>query len=120
VNILVVDDSSFARKSAVKLIGRINPDIEIVQAGSGEEALEILDEILPDIVFLDLTMPGLNGLDVLEKVQNDGKNLKVVVVTADIQHKTKDRVFELGAFDMINKPLDEAKVRKIFQEIESL
>lgn len=119
MKILVVDDSAFARKGTVKLITKVLGEVDIIQASGGLEAIEILKNEKLDMVFLDLTMPEISGIDVLEKVQPENLSCHIIVVTADIQHKTKERVIELGACCMINKPLDEEKLVSVLNDLDS-
>jgi two-component system chemotaxis response regulator CheB len=102
--VLVVDDSAFARKTIRQILSR-SPFIEVVGiAGDGEEALEKVKELDPDVVTLDLLMPGLDGLGFLAK-QMASRPLPVIVVsTASDQHELVFRALEAGAIDFVRKP----------------
>lgn len=83
----------------------------ISEAASGEAALELVDGGLkPDIVFLDLTMPGMGGIEALRALRQRNPAIKVAIVTADIQVKTVAEVMNSGAFDVIRKPADRASI----------
>ena len=104
VSVLVVDDSPVARKM---LIRALPPewDIEITQAGNGLEALSAYRDGKVDVMFLDLTMPDMDGYQVLETLRNEGLNCLVIVVSADIQEGAQQRVLEMGAISFIRKPV---------------
>jgi two-component system chemotaxis response regulator CheB len=100
----VVDDSAFVRKTMRQMLSR-SPFIEVVGAArDGKEALELVAECDPDVVTLDLTMPGVDGLEFLREQQRR-RPVRVLVVS---QIATNDdqvlEAFELGALDVIQKP----------------
>ena len=80
-------------------------DYEVVTANSGEAALEIVKKIRPQVVLLDIKMPGMNGVRVLEEIKQKFPRIKVIMVTAI---ETRDKIEEclrLGADNYITKPL---------------
>ena len=121
MKILVTDDSKMARKMVIKtLTQNIEGDLEIFEAQNGQEALDLYKELSPKIVFLDLTMPVMDGFTALEKIKEYDKNAKVVIVSADIQKLSMDRVLALGAFNFIKKPIDIVKMQQIFKKLDEL
>ena len=118
MKILVTDDSKMARKKDNKtLTENIEGDLEIFEAQNGQEALDLYKELSPKIVFLDLTMPIMDGFTALEKIKEFDKNAKVVVISADIQKLSMDRVLQLGAFNFVKKPIDSSKMKQIFEKL---
>ncbi len=118
MKILVTDDSKMARKMVIKtLTENIEGDLEIFEAQNGQEALDLYKEISPKIVFLDLTMPIMDGFAALEKIKEFDENAKVVVISADIQKLSMDRVLQLGAFNFVKKPIDSSKMKQIFEKL---
>ena len=118
MKILVTDDSKMARKMVIKtLTENIEGDLEIFEAQNGQEALDLYKEISPKIVFLDLTMPIMDGFAALEKIKEFNENAKVVVISADIQKLSMDRVLQLGAFNFVKKPIDSSKMKQIFEKL---
>lgn len=108
--VLICDDSSFARK---QLMRALPPEweVEVFYAGDGHEGLELIKAHQIDIVFLDLTMPHLDGYGVLEALQKDAIKTTILVTSADIQPGAHDRVKTLGAVGFIQKPLDATSVK---------
>lgn len=104
VSILVVDDSPIARKM---LIRSLPPDwdVEITQASNGFEALAAYRTGQVDVMFLDLTMPDMDGYQVLETLRKEDLNCLVIVVSADVQELAQERVKRLGAISFIRKPI---------------
>ena len=104
VSILVVDDSPIARKM---LIRALPPewDVEISQAANGLEALAAYRAGKVDVMFLDLTMPDMDGFQVLETLRKEDLNCLVIVVSADVQELAQERVKQLGAIAFIRKPI---------------
>jgi len=108
--VLIVDDSLVARMSlrgAIKDCGA-----EWKEAASGEAALDLVEEgFLPEVVFLDLTMPGIGGMETLRRLKSSSPEARVIVVTADFQPDTLEEIRCLGAFDILRKPADPGLVR---------
>jgi two-component system chemotaxis response regulator CheY len=113
--ILIVDDSRIARK----ILRRALPDgdFEIREAADGQECLDICEQEMPDLVFLDLTMPGINGFETIERLKRINPDVKVVVVSADVQRQSKAVSAELGAAAFLSKPLDDDEVRAIVEKM---
>ncbi|RXJ85489.1 response regulator [Arcobacter cloacae] len=119
MKILVTDDSKMARKMVIKTLKESSSsELEIFEAQNGLEALDLYKQNLPKIVFLDLTMPVMDGFEALEKIKQFDKNAKVVIISADIQKLSMDRVLALGAFNFIKKPVDTQKMQQILKKIE--
>ncbi|MDD5174088.1 MAG: response regulator, partial [Candidatus Omnitrophica bacterium] len=76
----------------------------VMVANGGQEALDIIDKDKPDIVFLDISMKGMGGLEVLERVKALDKNIKVIMLTVHGEKETVARAKELGADEYIVKP----------------
>lgn len=104
VSVLVVDDSAIARKMLIRAFPP-NWDVTVAQAAGGAEALEAYRAGSVDVMFLDLTMPDMDGYAVLEALRQEGMNCLVVVVSADIQPQAQQRVKDLGAIAFIKKPV---------------
>ena len=114
VRVLVVDDSAFVRKAVSQILSR-SPFIEIVGiAGDGNEALEKVEKLHPDVVTLDLMMPGMNGLEFLTKQMTLSPVPIVVVSTANTQDEMVLKALEAGAVDFVHKPSQMAE-STIFQ-----
>jgi len=114
---LVVDDSKLARLSLIKSLQTNIGEVEVFQAVNGLEALALMETERPSIVFLDLTMPEMDGYEVLPKLLTINANAKVIVVSADIQTKAKERVIELGAQLHMQKPINADKMKEILDII---
>ena len=106
--ILVVDDEKDIR---ISLTGILEDEgYQVVTAASGVEALEALREDLPDLVLLDIWMPGMDGLETLEKIKSLLPHITVIMISGHGTIETAVRATKLGAFDFIEKPLSLDKV----------
>lgn len=101
--ILIVDDSMVARMSVKSCIPK-DAGYELFEAADGMKALELFRSERPDVTFLDLTMPDKNGFEVLEEVKRDFPEAVVIILSADIQPQTQEKVQQLGAYAIIKKP----------------
>ncbi|MDK2125655.1 response regulator [Parachitinimonas caeni] len=113
--ILVCDDSAMARKMLIKALPS-SWNVEITQAANGLEALEAYRAGKAEVMFLDLTMPELDGYGVLETLQKEGLNSFVIVVSADIQPLAQERVKQLGAIAFVKKPVNPADVEGLLRQ----
>jgi two-component system chemotaxis response regulator CheY len=102
--VLIVDDSPTAR---LMTMSRLPPraDLEVAQAEGGEEAIELYQEKRPDLVILDLTMPGMDGFELIGKLIALDPSANVVVLTADLQLESRRRCLAAGAKAVFNKPV---------------
>ena len=100
--VLVVDDSWVVRHHLQSYLAQDGH--EVVLAEEGEGALQIIADSRVDLVFLDMLMPGISGIEVLERLADQRDAPPVVVLTADIQDSTRKRVKELGASQFLSKP----------------
>lgn len=101
--ILIVDDSLVARMSMKSCIPK-DAGHEIREGSDGSMGVELYQSFQPDVTFMDLTMPGMDGIAALERIRQIDPAACIIIQTADIQRKTIDRVMELGAFSVIKKP----------------
>jgi two-component system LytT family response regulator len=109
IGALVVDDEAWARRNLTILLRR-DPDIgAIVECESGLEAIEEIRKSKPDLVFLDVQMPGCGGFDLLELLGSDLPST-IIFVTAYDEYAL--RAFEAGALDYLLKPFDDARFRR--------
>lgn len=110
--VLVVDDEANVRK-ALSMTLRKN-GYETHEAASGAEALEQIGTFGPEVMLLDLRMPGLDGMETLRRLkQKDGKHPKVVMMTAYGSAGDVMEAMRLGAFDYVQKPFDLVQVKKV-------
>ena len=103
LSILIIDDSGFSRKMIIKMLPS-SGQFDIREASGGLEGISLYGERRPDLVFLDLTMPGIDGFETLSRIKKLDPDAKVIVVTADIQSGSKEKAIKLGALDVMYKP----------------
>lgn len=104
-SLLVCDDSNMARKQLLRALPAGWP-VAIEQAANGLEAMAILRQGKTDVLLLDLTMPEMDGYEVLAALKAEGLACKVIVVSGDVQEQAVQRVLELGALAFVQKPAD--------------
>ncbi|EKO3831559.1 MULTISPECIES: response regulator [Vibrio] len=114
--VLICDDSALARKQMARsLPATLNADVTF--AVHGKNALEELAQKEFKLMFLDLTMPEMDGFETLENMKRLGIQTPVVVVSGDIQPKAKERVFALGAKAFIQKPIGKDELKATLKEL---
>ena len=112
---LIADDEPLLRERLAALLDRLWPELEVVAfARNGREAVELFDEHQPAIVFLDVHMPGLNGIEAAKSI---ARRAELVFVTAYEQYAVQ--AFEQGAIDYLVKPFDEARLADTVQRLQA-
>ncbi len=104
--ILVVDDTP----KNIQVLGKIleEKEYEIIVAQSGQQALKVVEKILPDLILLDVMMPEIDGFEVCKRLKNDSrtKSIPIIFLTAKIEIEDVIKGFDLGAVDYITKPFN--------------
>jgi len=110
---LIADDEPLLRERLRSHLARVWPELEVVaEARNGREAVELFDTHAPQVVFLDVHMPGLNGIDAARSI---ARRAHVVFVTAYEQYAVQ--AFEQGAIDYVVKPFDEPRLADTVQRL---
>ncbi|NOY57318.1 MAG: sigma-54-dependent Fis family transcriptional regulator [Calditrichaeota bacterium] len=107
--ILIADDDKniqFAFKKAFEQSGH-----DVISASTGQEAVEKAEKESPSLIFMDITMPGISGLQALERIKGKDLNIPVIIITGFGTMQTAIRAMQLGAYDYLSKPLDVNKLR---------
>lgn len=115
IPILIVDDSALARKMMIKALPK-NWDVEITQAANGEEGLAAWRAGKGHVVFLDLTMPVMDGYETLKAIHSEGLDAFVIVVSGDIQPKAQELVLKLGAMAFLKKPIKSQEIEETLRK----
>lgn len=110
--VTICDDSSFARKQMARAFPP-DWDVDITFAKHGEEAIAAIKEGKADVMFLDLTMPIMDGYEVLEEIRKSDLPCMVVVVSGDIQPEARERVKKLGAIEFMKKPINREQTTEV-------
>lgn len=113
---LIVDDESLARRGLKHRLKNI-ADIEVIgEARNGREALDFIAEKKPDLVFLDIQMPGISGFEVIQQL--DAKTMPIILfLTAYDEYAV--RAFEVNALDYILKPIDEERLHQVLDKVRA-
>ena len=121
--ILIVDDEAHIRILLERtLIDFEDEGVEILMAENGEEALELIKTEKPNLVFLDVMMPKMNGFDVCHAVKNELKmdDVYIVMLTAKGQEYDKQKGADVGADVYLTKPFDPDEIRDKVEEVLGL
>jgi len=110
--VLVVDDNDVVRRALKGVIAHDEALLVIGEASSGTSALESIKALQPDLVCLDIMMPGVDGLTVLRQVRQEYPAIRVVLITGQATAETVALARELGARGFVVKPFNAAKVLK--------
>lgn len=115
IRALIIDDERLARQELKNLLQTFD-QIQIVgESGNVDEALTMIDRENPDLIFLDIQMPGKNGFELLEEIKGNAPD--VVFVTAYDEYALK--AFEVNALDYLMKPVDEERLGELIDQLEA-
>jgi two-component system LytT family response regulator len=116
IRTIIVDDEPLARRG-LELRLREAPDVEIVrQCANGREAIAAIAELAPDLMFLDIQMPGLSGLDVVAQVPQESLPMIVFVTAFD---RFAIQAFEAHALDYLLKPVDDERLGRALERVRA-
>src|ERR1700681_1508244 len=107
IRVLIVEDSKVIREFLEHIIGR-DPRLEVVgSVGSAEEALRVLDQVAPDVISMDIRLPGMNGLEATQKIMTE-RPTPIVVVSASVECQDMQitmKALQAGALTVLEKPV---------------
>lgn len=117
--VLVVDDHDLIRVGICRLLAEV-PDLTVVgQAGSGEEAITMVRDLVPNIVFMDIRMPGIGGLEATQRILSQHPEIKVIVVSAFNDEVYPATLLKAGASGYITKNADTDEIKIAVQTVLS-
>jgi CheY-like chemotaxis protein len=110
--ILIVDDSAVNRNYLRAIL--LENNFDVIEAGRGGEALEMIETTQPDVMILDLIMPGIGGFETLKGIRAKGFSFPIIIFTSDDKDETRRKCMEAGANDLLFKP---SKPKQLLQMI---
>ncbi|MEU1620593.1 response regulator [Streptomyces sp. NPDC008238] len=106
IRVLLVDDHQVVRRG-LRTFLEVQPDIEVVgEAGDGEEGVERAGELAPDVILMDVRMPGVDGIEALRRLRDNGSKARVLVVTSFTEQRTVVPALRAGAAGYVYKDVD--------------
>lgn len=116
LNILVVDDSLIIRKTLTAQLEKIGHTV-VAQAKSGQEAIELYGEYLPDLVTMDISMPIMDGIESLKEIKNNYESAKIIMITSRGEEKLVMESLTRGARGYILKPITREKLETAISKV---
>jgi DNA-binding response OmpR family regulator len=116
-SVLVIDD-----EGPIRLLCRVNLEVAgmvVHEAGDGATGVEVAQRERPDVILLDVMMPGIDGWDVFGRLVEDGRtaNIPVVFLTARAELRDQARGLELGGIDYVTKPFDSLELAPLIEDV---
>ncbi len=115
--ILIVDDSRVSRMMARQYINSLHADWRVEEASTGEEALERVRSVTPDLVLMDVNMPGMGGMAAAEQLRQQLPATPISLLTANVQSATRERAAQLG-IGFMEKPITESRIAQLIATLE--
>lgn len=117
INIYIIDDHSLVREGIKQLL-ELDGDIKVIgQAGNGVEGLSLIEKQLPDVILLDINMPVMNGLQMLQELKNRKLNVKVLILTIHNEIEYLSRAVNIGIDGYVLKDSDSKVLKKAITTI---
>lgn len=115
--ILIVEDSRVSRMMTRAMILKKKPDWKIHEASTADEALVMCEKLIPDLITMDVNMPGLNGIEASERLQKTHPQTKICLFTGNIQNSIQEKAKTLG-LAFVLKPVTEQSIQEIVSLID--
>jgi len=116
--ILMADDEGIVLESMKMIINKNFPDrFEIETAKTGRDAIEIAESFRPDVIFMDIQMPGINGIDAMREIKKTNPNTHFVVLTAYDRFDYAKEAANMGVFEYMNKPFSGADIEAVLAKV---
>ncbi|RME41163.1 MAG: response regulator [Planctomycetota bacterium] len=116
--VLVVDDAKFMRHMIKNILTEIGCEV-IGEAGDGQEACTLYEQLSPDVVTMDIVMPNVSGIDALKEIRRKDPKAKIVMISAIDQREPLMEALKLGAVDYVVKPFEKERVKEAMQRVLS-
>lgn len=117
LRLLVVDDEQIEREGMLAIIRDGFPDLVLEQAKNGKMAVELVPHFLPDLILMDIKMPGMNGLEAVENISIDYPDMRFIMVTAYDTFEYARKAIKLGVKDYLLKPSKVAEIRETVSRV---
>ena len=114
--VLVVDDSRVSRLMSHQFILSKHADWQVIEAATGEEALEKVKTFTPALILLDVNMPGMGGVAAVEQLRTLCPQTHIILVTANVQNAIRNRASELGV-GFMEKPITETRIHQLIDSL---
>lgn len=114
--VLVVDDAKFMRHMIKNILVAMGWEV-VGEAADGVEAVELFNDLKPDVVTLDIVMPRASGIDALKAIRSSDPNAKCVMISAIDQREPLMEALKLGAADYVVKPFEKERVEEAMQRV---
>lgn len=117
VNVMIVDDHSLIREGIRQLL-EFDGSVKVVgEANDGEECLELIEKVCPDVLLLDINMPKKNGIEVLEEIKQKGLNVKVLILTVHNEVEYLVKAVDIGVDGYILKDSESSELKRAIQTV---
>lgn len=116
---LLIDDSSLSKKMILRVFDAVDTSIDGVEANGGQAGIDLFDKERPDIVFCDLLMPDMDGIEVVTKIRKMSSDVFIVVLSSDAQEERQREAVNVGVDLFLKKPLDLKKMENCIEMYNS-
>lgn len=116
MRVLIVDDAKFMRHMIRSIFQELGWEV-VGEAENGQEACELYEQLLPDLVTMDIVMPDVSGIEALKIIREKDPDAKVIMISAIDQREPLMEALKLGAADYVVKPFEKDRVQEALQRV---
>lgn len=116
--LLVIDDSKFIAKEIESIVCELGYEV-VGHAKNGEDGITMYDELRPDVVTLDIIMPGIDGIETATELRKINPNVKIIILSSLYDRDTIEEINEIGVQHIISKPIEADQLYEVLTEIEN-
>ncbi len=116
MKVLICDDSIFVRKKLAAVLKNCGV-AEIVEAGDGEQAVQMFEECSPDLTLMDIVMPKMSGVEALKAILEKDPKAKVVMASSVGTQENLKEAINIGAFDFLQKPISDSQLEMLIKKL---
>ena len=118
--LMLADDEGIVRESLKFIVDKEFPGMcETFEAKTGRRVIELADEVRPDIAFMDIRMPGINGIEAMKEIKKNNSNIVFIVLSAYDKFDYAKEAINLGVLEYINKPFDKMRIVEVLKKAMS-
>lgn len=117
LDVLIVDDAGFIREILGKVVHEAGHHV-IGEARTGDEAIEIARKALPDLILMDLVLPGMNGLEAIKQIKDFLPEIKIAACSSIQDEHFQKKAFDAGCFIYISKPFKKEELLQVFSMVK--
>ena len=119
IKTLIVEDSQIYRTSLHNMLRERYPNMDVVESPNGEDALRVISDMIPDLIFMDISLPGKNGLEITKKIKSMHSEIIVIILTNNDLPEYQEAAYQNGANHFLSKSCSADDILSLVENVHS-